>query len=263
MNKNINGSDLTFEQDNLISFDEATHTYSVDGKELTPVSNVVSQFFTPFDAERISIRKCHGDKNAARILRDEWAAAGQMASQAGTFLHKQIEDYISQGITPETLECVTSYKGESISEEKIVDISKEWQYFLDFSRNVEFTPFRTEWKVFDLDARIAGTIDLLCTCPDGTYEIYDWKRSKKVNPNEINRFSRGLNGLGHLTDTPYVHYCLQQNLYRHILETNYGIKISAMHLVVLHPEKTAYEVVNIDRMDSEVETILKYSKSCR
>ena len=68
MNKNINGSDLTFEQDNLISFDEATHTYSVDGKELTPVSNVVSQFFTPCDAERISIRKCHGDKNAARIL---------------------------------------------------------------------------------------------------------------------------------------------------------------------------------------------------
>jgi ATP-dependent exoDNAse (exonuclease V) beta subunit len=103
---------------------------------------------------------------------------------------------------------------------------------------------------------MAGTIDLVCACPDGTYEIYDWKRSNKVNPTEVNRWASGLNGLEHLTDTSYSHYCLQQNLYRYMLERNYGIRISRMNLVVLHPDYSSYRIVPVPRMDSEVAIIL-------
>ena len=105
---------------------------------------------------------------------------------------------------------------------------------------------------------MAGTIDLICSCPDGTYEIYDWKRSNKVNPKEANQWSNGINGLEHLPDTSYSHYCIQQNLYRYMLEKNYGIKIKRMNLVVLHPDFTSYSIVPVPMMDREVRIIINY-----
>lgn len=253
---NLNGSSLTFKQDELIQFNEAEHIYSVDGiDKLTSVSNVVGSFFKEFDAIYWSMRKCCNNPIEAAKLRDEWTSKGQKASQAGTFLHKQIEDFLNGRFDGE-MECIVEYIGEYIHMREQVNISKEWNYFLKFKEQTPFTPFRTEWRVFDADARIAGTIDLVCACDDGTYEIYDWKRSNKINPFEHNRFQSGLNGLEHLTDTTYIHYCLQQNLYRYILQKNYGINIKRMNLVVLHPELNDYEIVSIPIMEKEVNTII-------
>ena len=70
-----------------------------------------------------------------------------------------------------------------------------------------------------------------------------------------------MNGLEHLTDTSYVHYCLQQNLYRYILQKNYGIKVSRMNLVVLHPDMPAYKVVPVPPMEREVAMIVQKIKN--
>ena len=260
--RNLNGSDISFPQDAKITFEEVEHVYKVAGVgEMTPVSNVVGMFFKPFDAMYWSKKKCFGNEQAAAKLREEWEAKGAFASQAGTFMHKQIEDFLSEHKIPQTLVCEVSYSGNYINKRERVDISKEWSFFKKFDNDTVFTPFRTEWCVFDEDARIAGTIDLLCSRNDGTYEIYDWKRSNKVDPNERNQWQSGINGLGHLTDTSYTHYCLQQNLYRHMLEKNYGIKISRMNLVVLHPDMYNYKIVPVPRMEREVQIILNYLKT--
>lgn len=256
--KNLNGSEVSFRQDKLISFEEVTHTYTVEGiGTMTPVSTVIGKFFKEFDAMYWSLKKCNNNAVEAARLRDTWQAKGAVASQAGTFMHQQIENYINSGTEPEDMICTTQYEGTYIQQIKDVDISTEWHYFKNFERNTQYTPFRTEWCVYDPDARIAGTIDLLCSCSDGTYEIYDWKRSNKIDPQEVSRFG-GINGMEHLCDTSYNHYCLQQNLYRHILEQYYGMTVSRMNLVVLHPDYDNYRIVPIKRMDKEVKTILNF-----
>ena len=60
INKNLNGTDITFEQDGKLSFNEEEHVYSLDGVEMRSVSNVVGMFFREFDALRISLKKCCG-----------------------------------------------------------------------------------------------------------------------------------------------------------------------------------------------------------
>ena len=92
-NTNLNGSAITFEQDGKLSFNEEEHRYSLDGVEFRSVSNVVGMFFREFDAEGISLKKCNGNVVEAARLREVWESKGAIASQAGTFLHKQIEDY--------------------------------------------------------------------------------------------------------------------------------------------------------------------------
>lgn len=255
-NINLNGSDIVFEQDGKLSFDEEQHLYSLGGIDMRSVSNVVGMFFREFDAVGISLKKCCGNETEAAKLRESWECKGAVASQAGTFLHKQIEDYLNGKQVPDLL-CDVDFNGVFIKCKQVLDISREWSYFKAFERNVKFTPFRTEWRVYDAEARMAGTLDLVCACEDGTYEIYDWKRSNKIDPTERNRWANGLNGLEHLTDTSYIHYCLQQNLYRYILQKNYGIKISRMNLVVLHPEMLTYRVVPVPPMEREVAMIIK------
>ena len=259
ININLDGSDATFGQDGKLEFNEEAHRYSLNGVEFRSVSNVVGMFFREFDAMGISLKKCFGNEVEAAKLREVWESKGALASQAGTFLHKQIEDYLNGKETPDLL-CDVSYKGNYVKCSETVDISREWSYFKSFERNTPFQPFRTEWRIYDADARIAGTLDFVCCCPDGTYEIYDWKRSNKIDPTETNRWANGMNGLEHLTDTSYVHYCLQQNLYRYMLEKNYGIKVSRMNLVVLHPELPMYRVVPVPVMQREVNIILNKIK---
>ena len=257
--KNINGSNLTFVQDKLISFEEDSHTYNVIGSgQMRPVSSVIAMFFEPFNAEVASIRKSKGDLVAAAKLREEWESKGAFASQAGTFLHKQIENYLNDSVDPQTFKCDVEYNGKFLHLNKRVDISIEWSFFKAFDKATTYQPFRTEWCIYDTDARMAGTVDLICARPDGTYELYDWKRSNKVDPNETNAWSSGIKGLEHLPDTSYYHYCLQQNLYRYMLEKNYGIKISRMNLVVLHPDFTTYKVVPVPVMEREVKVIVDY-----
>ena len=193
VHKNINGSDLTFAQDRLISFEESSHTYTVIGAgEMKPVSSVIAMFFNPFNAEAASINKCHGDLVAAAKLREEWDAKGSIASQAGTFFHKQIENYLNDKTEPQSFKCDVEYNGKYVQLNKRIDISREWSFFKAFDRATTYQPFRTEWCVYDKDARMAGTIDLICSRPDGTYELYDWKRSNKVDPNETNQWSTGI-----------------------------------------------------------------------
>ena len=109
-----------------------------------------------FDSEYWSLRKCNGDKIAAARLREEWESKGSFASQAGTFLHKQIENYLNDKIIPNSLNCNLSYYGSYIKLEKQISVSREWSYFLAFDKVTEYTPFRTEWCIFDEEAKIAG-----------------------------------------------------------------------------------------------------------
>lgn len=256
INRNLNGSDITFEQDGRLAFNEEEHIYTLNGIEMRSVSSIVAMFFREFDAVGISLKKCYGNEIEAAKLREVWESKGCVASQAGTFLHKQIEDYLNGKEIPELL-CDVRYDGKYVKFGDRLDISREWSYFKAFERNTTFSPFRTEWRIYDADSRIAGTLDFVCACPDGTYEIYDWKRSNKIDPTERNPWANGLNGLEHMTDTSYSHYCLQQNLYRYMLEKNYGIRVSRMNLVVLHPELPTYRVVPIPPMEREVSIILE------
>ena len=66
---------------------------------------------------------------------------------------------------------------------------------------------------------------------DGTIALYDWKRSKGLSSKYSNRWARMTGVLSDLEDCEGVHYRLQLNCYRFILEKYYEVSVSA------HPPK--------------------------
>ena len=57
------------------------------------------------------------------------------------------------------------------------------------------------------------------------------------------------------------HYCLQLNIYAHILETEYGFRVSGMFLGVVHPTTTP-RVLEVPRLDSEINVLVEHEKAC-
>ena len=121
--------------------------------------------------------------------------------------------------------------------------------------------YRTEWRIFDEDKLLAGTVDMVYRKENDDLFIFDWKRSKKIiNSNGTvereNPFENGLKGLSHLSSSDYIKYCLQQNIYKYIIEKNYKKKVSSMNLLILHPNYNTYHIVQVDEFSIETEYLI-------
>lgn len=232
-------------RDKRISFYPDSHIYTIDGIPAPSASTVISKFFPEFDsygkASTLSPSNPLYGLPVEEIV-DIWNKRGLDAANQGTYLHEQIEKF---------------YLNQTF------DKTNEFHLFQKFvSDHQNINPFRTEWRIFDEKYNIAGTIDLIAANGNG-FEIYDWKRSKKVVDfagNPIVTDSWGNCGVGKLSDIPdtsFNRYCLQQSLYRYILENNYGLKISRMFLIVLYPDNDRYYKVETPYWKERIEYILK------
>lgn len=243
-------------RDERISFDEATHTYSIDGSRDGWISTTqfIHGFFEAFDPDAV-ITKMMASRNwskskyfgmTAEAIKKQWSDSGKEASEAGTRMHLDIEHY-------NNAEPVGNLAGDQWE----ANPGPEWDYFIAYERKHRlkygFEPFRTEWLVFKEDIKLAGSIDMVYKKPDGSLAIYDWKRAKDMRYE--NSFQSGKPPLDHLPDTNYWHYSLQLNIYRCILEELYDARVSEMALVVLHPNNSSFRVIMLNRMDDEVQAM--------
>ena len=65
--------------------------------------------------------------------------------------------------------------------------------------------------------------------------------------------------LDHLPDVNSWHYFLQLNIYRRILQEDYGVPVSAMYLGVFHPSRSQPLCVRVPLMDDEMQLLFGVS----
>lgn len=235
-----------------IAFDEESHKYlhpkdETGNAEYISVTTLIERFF-PFDLKRYIERKAEEENRTEEDVLDEYLFIRDEAAEKGTFLHKQIENCLKQ----------TEFDSDS----------KEFEMFLDFynkeikDRNLIF--YDAEKMIFSDKYNVAGTIDCLFKKNNkDEYVMLDWKRSKKLiidGRPRIFGYGYALSELHSLDNSSYNRYCLQQNIYKHIAETEYSMKISSMKLVVLHENYSDYHIVNVPIMKKETNIILNSIK---
>lgn len=233
------------ERDSRIKFFEEGHVYELDGmSDCVSTTTYIHSFFNEFDKDKVAkklsdkYRDIDGHKYYGMSVEDikrSWES--NSAAADGTKLHADIENYINDVGTDNN--------------------SVEFGYFLKFmSDNPQYKPYRTEWVIFDDIMKISGSIDIVFegSQKDGVV-LGDWKRSKEIKFS--NRYSSGKNGLDAVDDCNFNHYCLQLNVYRHILEKYYGKRVEEMFLVVLHPNNDGYVKLNVPRITQDIYIILE------
>ncbi len=237
-------------RDERCVFEAEEHKYEIDKIHFQSVTTVISRFFPLFNADE-AIEKMINGRNwnpshkywgmQDYEIKQNWEEKGIKASEQGTFLHEQIENY---------------YLGHEYEQPQEFDLFRQFTSDHDF-----LTPYRTEWRIFDESIGVAGTIDFIALNGD-SFEMYDWKRSLKVinklngAPITQNRWGRGFKGLSDIDDTSFNHYTLQLSIYRFLLEKNYQIKLSKMFVVVLHPDYERYYKVEVPYLKEKAEYLL-------
>lgn len=233
-----------------IAFDEASHTYhknETGNAEFISVTTLIERFF-PFDLKRYIEKKAAEENRTEEDVLYEYFMIRDEAAEKGTFLHKQIENFLKKL--------------------KFDSHTKEFQMFLNFYdkeiKQRKLTFYDAEKIIYSYKHNIAGTIDCLfkkTDCED--LVMIDWKRSKKLiidGRPRIYGYGYAHAELNTLDNSSYNRYCLQQNIYKYILETEYSLKVSSMLLVVLHENYTNYCVVKVPEMNNETKIILKSLK---
>jgi hypothetical protein len=231
-------------RDEGISLDEPTHIYDICGDfTYTSVTTWNHSHFEPFNDNAIiaiMMRSKNWEKSkyfrmSPDEIKDGWNRTKNEASGAGTKMHYDIERFYNHCPTENT--------------------SIEYSYFANFaSQYANLTPYRTEWIVYHEELKLAGSIDMLFENPDGTLEIYDWKRSKEiVKNNRFNKWSK-TSCISHLPDTNFWHYSLQLNVYKAIIEEKYGKRVTGMYLVCLHPNNNNgnYQRIKVPELKDEM-----------
>ena len=156
-----------------LKFIEESHKYLYGNEEFISVTTFIGNvLFEPFDeikiselmvlkTDRLKTDKYYG-KNALEI-REIW----EIERNNGINMHKMIEKYYT-GIRLTRLEVKTT----------------EFKMFKNFEsdhiQSKNLIPYHSEWKVFDKELKMAGTIDMVYRYNNISNPliviIYDWKR---------------------------------------------------------------------------------------
>ena len=224
-------------RDQQIEFVEATHTYFVRGERVPlSVTGLVHSFAQSFDADQV-IPKMMAGFNWPRTqymvdvdgqsrpmtpneIKESWRKNAAEAAGLGTWMHLQIEVLLNGGGVPA--------------------ITMELQLFSEFLRtSQQLLAFRTEWCIFGEDERLAGCIDFVALHASGEVVLFGWKRTKELSCKYCNKWARMKPPLSHVEDCAGLHYRLQLNLYKFLLQKYYGLRVRGMFIVGLHPDNFA------------------------
>ena len=234
--------------DKHIQFEAFRHTYLVyQANDFTSVTTFIHKFFPPFVEDDVVARmgKSIADpaseyhQKTESQIKEVW----RINRNLGTWMHLCIE-HILMGVLNSHHTMLST-------------LPTEYSYFMGFLEDLQrrsFSPFKTEWRIFDRKRKICGSIDALFI-KDGEIYMFDWKRSKEIRKSS---FGMGFEPIQEIPDCNYYHYSLQLNLYKFIIEQNYGIKIKEMNMVVIHPNQTASIVVPIEDMRPTILKMIKY-----
>jgi hypothetical protein len=215
-------------------FDESTHTYRAEGTSLISVTTLLSSWFKKFNPdETIRMMKSKPSWPQSKYfgmtdeeIKGKWASEGKEASTLGTQLHAAIEEY---------------YKTNTVTLQTV-----EMEQFLRFAEQKKLKIAGLEHKVFDIEWRLAGTIDGMAHHGD-ELDLYDWKRCKDMTTSYGYSIQEGLT---HIPSSNFWKYSLQLNLYRALLEKQ-GKRIHAMYIVCFHPDHLDFQLYEVGRIDVE------------
>ena len=236
-------------KNNLLSLDENTHTYTLKNSniEFSSVTEFISSFFKPFNAEKIAEKLIHLPKHKGKTVTSilkEWDSR----RDRGTIVHKEIEDFIK----------ITNENNEAMTNKSINQLDLKSQQAIKFLKKCDIYKNNLifpEVKVCAEKLKLAGTIDLMIyNKPNNTISLIDWKTNVAIKKES---YRKGIKGPAmDINDCSFNRYTLQLSMYQYILETFYNATINGLY--ILHLKNDSFNHIKCEFQNHHITNMLKY-----
>ena len=228
--------------DKGINFDPVEHKYTTkDGETLISVSQLVHLYCQPFDPDGSIIEKCAAKEGVTvEELRKRWDGARDSASDKGRLFHASAEEYIKTGIVPDNEHKVS-----------VEDFAK-----MDFKGKLH-----SETIIYNLDLKLAGTVDIIEELPWNEISIFDFKTNKNLRKFAFNKQTM-LPPLDKIPDSLFHHYVMQLSLYAYMMDLR-GYWINTLGILYIKPKSGLIEYHSIEYLRPQViEMLAHYKANC-
>ena len=245
-------------RDDGLTFIESIHKYTLVSDptvKLISVTSFLHDCFEEFDADKvieklISNPRCKYFNRSIEEIKDEWKSSNLL----GTELHAKIEHFMND----ENVKYPYSQGELVVKDVEKDDLKDDWKLFLQFADTFQDKiPFRTEWRIYCQELRIAGSVDMVYKNEDGSISIFDWKRTTDLDKRVGFKNKMSVKFPDTVPDTKFHKYSLQLNLYKAIIEKNYGLTVKELVLVGLHPSQKTFELHHCVDYSKEVQQLFQ------
>lgn len=187
---------------NDISFNEESHTYRKNNEDFISVTSLLHHYSQPFDSDKIASKTAKSRGVTKESLLKEWKEKGDTSAKKGKYIHKIIEDYLSN-------------KKEINTNLYSIEINQFINFYNQFLYNKEIVYL--EKVLYNEEYKIAGTIDCLAYDKEQNILYYiDWKTNEKFTFS--NKYQKLKKPLDKYEQSNKEVYGLQLSLYRYIVE---------------------------------------------
>jgi len=209
-------------------------------------------------------------KLAYYLIKNMWDENAFHASGDGTALHYSSEIYANE-----------MYDHPAVVENTSIEFGYVKTFFRDMQINKNVSPYRTEQIIYDEDYDFAGSVDLQMAWLKPKQEennvqvvqehiqaettnsqnirdiiLIDHKRSREIRYESFGD-AMMYPPLDEFPDTNFFHYTTQLNLYAHILEKHYRVRVVEMYLSIFHPNKENYQLLPVNRRQDLVKKMFQ------
>lgn len=223
----------------LIDFDEKSHVYKLNGKELISATTFIDLYATKFDHTGEILTRCAAKEGVSeKVLKKRWNDKGIKAAAIGSKIHAGIEHYLNTG---------------KIRKNQYSEI------FRHFSEYKYKGKLFSEIRIWDDSINICGTADLLEVI-DNQIVIRDFKTNeKKPTGYSFGKYMKY--PISHLGDSKITKYELQISLYLYILASKYNYEIGPGNCIYwVNRKKNIIEEIPINlRIDEIMAMIADYT----
>lgn len=227
-----------------IRFIEKSHKYFNDENvEYMSVTTFLHKFSAPFDKMATSARVAAREGVTQQEILDRWEASSKQACDYGTSIHLKMENFINTGVREEGYDSLYDSFNDIVGE----DI--KWA----LKRNPGAV--HSELLLWNDEARLAGTADLIIDLNDKEFLVGDFKTNKSID-----FYSKWgdymLKPLEHLTSCNYTIYSLQLSVYAYFYSLMTGK--TCRNVFLMYKVDDRWQRIPANFMQHEVKVLMHY-----
>ena len=237
-------------------FDEEPHIYYYKGKKVgVSGTKLLEKYENVFDANKMapfSARKLNMSTDEVLSM---WETDNLISQVKGTHLHAYMENATANKVYNYPKEEVIGMFGYDALLEPWFVITMMMD---DFQKDIrgKLIPIKSELIIGSPDFDIAGAVDqIYFNKVTNELEIWDWKTNKEIKYEGY----KGQTLLGkyrYLQDCNFVHYSIQLNVYKYILQNMTKLRFGACRIVWFNEKNDTYKVITCMDLYKEAEELL-------